>query len=174
MTLDRIWNGWRADYVGAASDAAATPNAPTTTSVFTQILESGLSDEDAFIVHRSTLSFAILNAFPYASGHVLVLPYREVAQLEDLTAEESLDLWSTVTKVTQALRESHRPHALNVGINLGAAAGGSIAQHLHVHVVPRWNGDANFMTSVASARTIPEPLPLTASKIRQAWPKGNV
>ena len=174
MTLDRIWNGWRADYVGAASDAAATPNAPTTTSVFTQILESGLSDEDAFIVHRSTLSFAILNAFPYASGHVLVLPYREVAQLEDLTAEESLDLLSTVTKATQALRESHRPHALNVGINLGAAAGGSIAQHLHVHVVPRWNGDANFMTSVASARTIPEPLPLTASKIRQAWPKGNV
>jgi diadenosine tetraphosphate (Ap4A) HIT family hydrolase len=173
MTLDRIWNGWRAEYVGAASDAAGTPQVPTTASVFTQILESGLSDEDAFIVHRSTLCFAILNAFPYASGHVLVLPYREVAQLEDLTADESLDLWATVTEATQALRQSHKPHALNVGINLGAAAGGSIAQHLHVHIVPRWNGDANFMTSVASARTIPEPLPLTASKVRQAWPKGN-
>jgi ATP adenylyltransferase len=142
--------------------------------VFTQILESGLSDEEAFIVHRSSLCFVILNAFPYSSGHVMVLPYREVAQLEDLSADESLDLWATVTTATQALRQSHKPHALNVGINLGAAAGGSIAQHLHVHIVPRWNGDANFMTSVASARTIPEPLPLTASKIRQAWPKGNI
>jgi ATP adenylyltransferase len=174
MTLERIWNGWRAEYVGAASDAAATPQVPTTASVFTQILESGLSDEEAFIVHRSSLCFVILNAFPYSSGHVMVLPYREVAQLEDLSADESLDLWATVTTATQALRQSHKPHALNVGINLGAAAGGSIAQHLHVHIVPRWNGDANFMTSVASARTIPEPLPLTASKIRQAWPKGNI
>jgi ATP adenylyltransferase len=174
MTLERIWNGWRAEYVGAASDAVATPQVPTTASVFTQILESGLSDEEAFIVHRSSFCFVILNAFPYSSGHVMVLPYREVAQLEDLSADESLDLWATVTTATQALRQSHKPHALNVGINLGAAAGGSIAQHLHVHIVPRWNGDANFMTSVASARTIPEPLPLTASKIRQAWPKGNI
>jgi ATP adenylyltransferase len=174
MTLDRIWNGWRADYVGAASDAAASPALPTDSSVFTQILNSGLSDEDAFIVYRSSLCFVILNAFPYSSGHVLVLPYREVAQLEHLTSEESLDLWGTVTQATQALRQSHRPHALNVGINLGSAAGGSVAQHLHVHIVPRWNGDANFMTSVANARTIPEPLPLTASKIRQAWPKGNI
>jgi ATP adenylyltransferase len=174
MTLDRIWNGWRADYVGAASESAASPALPTKPSVFTQILHSGLSDEEAFIVFRSSLCFAILNAFPYSSGHVLVLPYREVAQLEHLTSEESLDLWGTVTQATQALRESHRPHALNVGINLGSAAGGSVAQHLHVHIVPRWNGDANFMTSVANARTIPEPLPLTASKIRQAWPKGNI
>ncbi|MEY3806917.1 MAG: hypothetical protein RIR69_1729 [Actinomycetota bacterium] len=174
MTLDNIWNGWRAEYVGAASDAAAMPTSSEGASVFTQILESGLPDEETFIVHRSRLSFAILNAFPYASGHVLVLPYREVANLEDLTADESLDLWSVVTQTTLALRSSHKPHALNVGINLGTAAGGSIAQHLHVHVVPRWNGDSNFMTSVASARTIPEPLPLTASKIRQFWPKGDI
>ena len=173
MTLDRIWNGWRADYVGAASDAAASQAVSSARSVFTEILESGLSDEETFIVHRSHLSFAILNAFPYASGHVLVLPYREVAELEDLTPDESLDLWSVVTQATIALRVSHKPHALNVGINLGAAAGGSIAQHLHVHIVPRWNGDSNFMTSVASARTIPEPLPFTATKIRQAWPKGD-
>ena len=173
MTLVRIWYGWRAEYVGAASEAAGQNSTPTDRSVFTQILESGIPDEESFIVHRSKLVFAILNAFPYASGHLLVLPYREVANLEDLTGDESQDLWSTVTQATIALRTSHKPHAMNVGINLGAAAGGSIAQHLHVHVVPRWNGDANFMTSVASARTIPEPLPLTASKVRQAWPKGD-
>jgi ATP adenylyltransferase len=94
-----------------------------------------------------------------------------VPNLEDLSTEESIDLWSTVTSATVALKVAYNPDALNVGINLGQAAGGSIAQHLHVHVVPRWNGDSNFMTSVANTRTIPEPLPMTASKIRDAWPK---
>jgi diadenosine tetraphosphate (Ap4A) HIT family hydrolase len=167
MSLEQLWNGWRAEYVGTANSNSTN----SAQSVFTSILDSGLSDEDAFIVHRSSLSFAILNAYPYASGHVLVLPYREVAHLEDLTTNESIDLWATVTKATVALKAAYRPDALNVGINLGAAAGGSIAQHLHVHVVPRWNGDSNFMTSVANTRTIPEPLPMTASKIRDAWPK---
>jgi ATP adenylyltransferase len=169
MSLEQLWNGWRAEYIGTANANSAN----SSDSVFTSILESGLSDEDAFIVHRSQFSFAILNAYPYASGHVLVLPFREVAHLEDLSTEECIDLWSTVTEATGAIKASHRPDALNVGINLGAAAGGSIAQHLHVHIVPRWNGDSNFMTSVASTRTIPEPLPLTASKIRDAWPKAT-
>ncbi len=167
MTLEQLWNGWRAEYVGQGNAQSPDPSV----SVFTRILDSGLSDEDAHIVHRSATCFAILNAFPYATGHLLVLPYREIANLEDLTADEARDLWATVTTATVALRSSHRPDALNVGINLGAAAGGSISQHLHVHVVPRWNGDSNFMTSVASTRTIPEPLPLTAQKVRDAWPK---
>lgn len=169
MSLEQLWNGWRAEYVG--SDALRTTD--SSQSVFSRILTSGLSDEDTHIVHRSTRCFAILNAYPYAAGHILVLPYREIPHLEDLTSEESLDLWSTVTNATLALRASHSPEALNVGINLGAAAGGSIAQHLHVHVVPRWTGDSNFMTALASTRTIPEPLPLTATKIRGAWPKGD-
>ncbi len=167
MSLEQLWNGWRAEYIGTANSNSGSPSQ----SVFTSILESGISDEDAFIIHRSQLCFAILNAYPYASGHVLVLPYREVAHLEDLSSDESADLWSTVTSASVALKASHRPDALNVGINLGTAAGGSIAQHLHVHIVPRWNGDSNFMTSVANTRTIPEPLPMTASKIRDAWPK---
>lgn len=167
MSLEQLWNGWRAQYVGQGTAQSSDP----TKSVFTQILQSGMSDEDAHIVHRSTHSFVILNAFPYASGHLLVLPFREVPNLEDLSTEETLDMWMNVTNATIALRASHTPDALNVGINLGAAAGGSIAQHLHVHVVPRWNGDSNFMTSVADTRTIPEPLSLTASKVRAAWPK---
>ncbi|MEY3656225.1 MAG: hypothetical protein RL114_583 [Actinomycetota bacterium] len=169
MSLDQLWNGWRAQYVGEGN----ANTSPSSSSVFTQILASGISDEEAHIVHRSSHSFVILNAFPYASGHLLVLPFREVPNLEDLSSEESLDLWANVTNATVALRSSHSPDALNVGINLGAAAGGSIAQHLHVHVVPRWNGDSNFMTSVADTRTIPEPLSLTASKVRAAWPKGD-
>lgn len=170
MSLEQLWNGWRAEYVGQGNSRSSDPSV----SVFTQILNSGLSDDDTHIVHRSTTCFAILNAYPYAAGHILVLPYREIPNLEDLTADESLDLWATVTSATLALRASHSPEALNVGINLGAAAGGSIAQHLHVHVVPRWIGDSNFMTALASTRTIPEPLPLTATKIRGAWPKGDL
>jgi ATP adenylyltransferase len=169
MSLEQLWNGWRSDYVGGVSGDRGSD----TSSVFSRILTSGLSDEEAHIVHRSSDCFVILNAFPYSTGHLLVLPYREVANLEDLTEGESRDLWSTVTAATRALKSSHAPDALNVGINLGAAAGGSISQHLHVHVVPRWNGDSNFMTSVASTRTIPEPLPLTAQKVRSAWPKEH-
>ena len=169
MSLEQLWNGWRAEYVGQGNSRSSD----TSKSVFTLILESGLSDDETHIVHRSSHCFAILNAYPYATGHVLVLPYREVANLEDLSVDESLDVWATVTNATLALRASHKPDALNVGINLGAAAGGSMAQHLHVHVVPRWNGDSNFMTAVASTRTIPESLPVTASKVRSAWPKGD-
>lgn len=170
MSLEQLWNGWRAEYVGQGNSQSPDPSV----SVFTHILASGMSDDEAFIVHRSSTCFAILNAFPYASGHLLVLPYREVAHLHDLTTEETHDLWTTVTDATRALYASHSPDALNVGINLGSAAGGSISQHLHIHVVPRWNGDSNFMTSVASTRTLPEPLPLSAEKIRNAWPKEAV
>lgn len=160
--LDHLWNGWRSSYVRNASDSGG--------SVFSDILTSGLPDSQTHIVHRGDLVFAILNAFPYASGHLLVLPMREVAELEDLTSEEASELWSTVTDAVRALRASHAPDALNVGINLGRSAGGSIARHLHVHVVPRWEGDSNFMTAVADTRTLPEPLAESAERIRAAWP----
>ncbi|MBM3638430.1 MAG: HIT domain-containing protein [Actinobacteria bacterium] len=165
MSLEQLWNGWRAEYIRGAV-AGSTSGA----SVFTSILTSGLSDEDAHIVQRGALTFAIMNAFPYASGHVLVLPYREVANLEDLTVAEAAELWSMVTAATLALRASHAPHAINVGINLGPAAGGSVSQHLHVHVVPRWDGDTNFMTVIANTRTLPEALEESARRIRNAWP----
>lgn len=172
--LDRLWNGWRSQYVRGEdsdhTDERLSPTIGSDASVFTRILQSGMSDEEAHIVFRGASVFAILNAFPYASGHLLILPYREVADLEDLSIDESTELWATVTDAVRAIKTSHRPHAMNVGINLGASAGGSISQHLHVHVVPRWEGDANFMTSVAETRTLPESLPDTARRIRLAWP----
>lgn len=165
--LERLWNGWRSSYVSSvAPPGAVAPGG----SVFSQILASGLSDEDAHIVHRGTTCFVILNAYPYSTGHVLVLPYREVADLEDLAADEAADLWSTVTDAVRAVKAAYRPEGLNVGINLGRPAGGSISQHLHVHVVPRWTGDSNFMTSTANTRTLPEALSDTATRLREAWP----
>jgi ATP adenylyltransferase len=164
--LDRIWNGWRAAYV---NDVGSRPVSDQG-SVFTQILQSDMSDEEAHIVHRGPLTFVILNAFPYTSGHLMVLPYREVGDLEDLSVEEAAELWPTVTRAVRAVKAAYRPGGVNVGINMGRAAGGSISEHLHVHVVPRWTGDGNFMTAIAEARTLPEPLSFSAQKLREAWP----
>ena len=137
--------------------------------MFTQILESGLPDEETHIIVRGVNVFVLLNAFPYTSGHLMVLPYREVADLDALTPDEASELWATVTLAVSAVRAAYQPGGINVGINMGRAAGGSVSEHLHVHVVPRWNGDGNFMTSVAEARTLPEPLSLSAAKLREAW-----
>jgi diadenosine tetraphosphate (Ap4A) HIT family hydrolase len=113
----------------------------------------------------------MLNAFPYGTGHTLVMPYRELADLEDLDAHESAELWSTVTDAVRAVKAAYAPGGVNVGINLGRPAGGSISEHLHVHVVPRWVGDGNFMTAIANTRTLPEALADTAARLRAAWPQ---
>ena len=165
--LDRIWNGWRNAYVVGAAERPGGGEG----SLFTQILHSGLSDDESNIVHRGQLTFAILNAFPYTPGHLMVLPYREVENLEDLHADEHVELWATVTQAVRAVKTAYSPGGINVGINIGRPAGGSISEHLHIHVVPRWIGDSNFMTSIAEARTLPEALSQTAMKLRAAWPK---
>jgi diadenosine tetraphosphate (Ap4A) HIT family hydrolase len=163
--LERLWNGWRSSYVSGLTE----PAAPGIESVFTQILHSGLPDEATHILRRGEHCFAILNAYPYATGHLLVLPYREVANLEDLTTEETEELWAMSTAAVVALKAAYAPEGINLGLNLGKPAGGSVSQHLHVHVVPRWTGDSNFMTTVANTRTLPEALEVTADRIRSRW-----
>lgn len=166
--LERLWNGWRSTYVQSAA-VAGDDDDPR--SVFTRILDSGLPDEETHVVFRGERTFALLNAYPYSVGHLLVLPLREVAELEDLTADETAELWAVVTDAVRALKAAYRPEGINVGLNLGRPAGGSQAQHLHVHVVPRWTGDGNFMTAIANTRTLPEALPDTAARLRDAWPR---
>jgi ATP adenylyltransferase len=164
--LDRIWNGWRSQYVTSFNRRTGAEQG----SIFTQILASGLPDDECFIVRRFERVFVLMNAFPYTSGHLMVLPYREVGPLEDLSSEESSELWSVVTDAVRAVKTAYQPGGVNVGINMGAPAGGSISEHLHVHVVPRWSGDGNFMTSIANARTLPEPLQQSMHKLRDSWP----
>jgi ATP adenylyltransferase len=171
--LERLWNGWRAAYVssgGAVGGVGADDVASGRGSVFTRILHSGLPDVDTHIVHRGERCFAILNAFPYSVGHTLVLPYRELGELEDLAPDEFAELWDTVADAVRAIKSAYRPDGVNVGVNLGRPAGGSVSEHLHVHVVPRWTGDSNFMTATANTRTLPEALPDSAAKLRAAWP----
>jgi len=122
-------------------------------------------------VHRGPLCFVILNAYPYSNGHCLVLPYRQVANLEDLTDDERAELWLTVRDATLALKKAYAPAGMNVGLNLGAPAGGSVSQHLHVHLVPRWVGDTNFTVAVANTKVLSETLHSTAARLRAAWSK---
>jgi ATP adenylyltransferase len=116
--------------------------------------------------------FAVLNAYPYASGHLMVLPTRHVSTLAELTEEEGADMWSGLRQGVEALETAYAPEGVNLGANLGRAAGAGIPRHLHLHAVPRWLGDTNFMTSVASARVLPEALTVTWQRLRQAWPEG--
>lgn len=142
-------------------------------SVFVRILNSGLPDVETHILHRGPLCFVILNAYPYTNGHCLVLPYRQVANLEDLTDAERNELWSAVRDATVALKSAYAPSGLNVGLNLGTPAGGSVSQHLHVHLVPRWVGDTNFTVTIANTKVLSETLASTADRLRAAWPKGR-
>ena len=168
--LERLWSGWRSTYVSSVDDEAADADGDPG-SVFTRILAAGLPDAETHVVHRGPTCFALLNAYPYATGHTLVLPYREVPDLEDLTGQETAELWATVTDAVRAIKDAYRPGGLNVGVNLGRPAGGSVSRHLHVHVVPRWVGDGNFMLAVANTRTLPAALGATAARVRAAWPR---
>jgi ATP adenylyltransferase len=166
--LERIWSGWRSSYVTAAPVRTGDlPREPG--SVFTRLLHSGAPDTETHIVHRAATCFVVVNLFPYTSGHLLVVPYREVADLDGLTPEETSDLWATVTEAVRVVRAVYAPDGLNVGLNLGRPAGGSVPDHLHVHVVPRWTGDSNFMSAVSNTQTLPEALADTAAKLRAGW-----
>lgn len=159
--LEHLWNGWRAEYV--QRDAKKMNGSK---SIFTQILESGISDQESYIVHRGKTCFVILNAFPYSPGHMLVLPFREVGELELLTDEEREEIWLLVKDAVRVLKAEYSPQGVNVGINMGASAGGSVSQHLHVHVLPRWGGDTNFMVTVANTKILPESLQVSADRLR--------
>jgi ATP adenylyltransferase len=173
--FDQLWAGWRAAYIESVTDdrsagtARPGPNAGVGGTLFERLLE--LPDDEAFVVHRGAQCSALLNAYPYTNGHLLVLPNRAAAELDDLDDVTTLAFWSEVRHAVTALRVAYRCEGVNVGLNLGAAAGAGLPEHLHAHVLPRWHGDTNFMTAVASTRVLPEPLDLTWSKLTDAWPR---
>ncbi len=178
MTFDHLWAGWRSGYVTSVSDTFGPPEelgsrreeADTPENcVFCRLLAPEAHDED-YVVFRGPLTAAILNAYPYASGHLLVLPNRHLRQLGELTDDESNELWATTRDATVALERAYDPDGLNLGANLGRAAGAGLPVHLHLHVVPRWVGDTNFMTTVASVRVLPEALSDSWHRIVAVWP----
>jgi ATP adenylyltransferase len=166
MPLDRLYAGWRRDYVeqSTAHDAAGA----TSRCVFCDLGDGPVS-EDTGVVFLGERTFVVLNAYPYGSGHVLVCPRRHVASIQELDAEESAELWSATTDSLRALDAAYSADGANLGANLGRAAGAGIPGHLHLHVLPRWNGDTNFMTSVGETRVLPEALEESWTKIAAAF-----
>lgn len=147
---------WRMEYIAAQG-------APRLTAPFTELPAMG-DDRAALIIHRGPLSYLMLNRFPYNPGHLLAIPYRAATDLPELSAEESADLMGVIIFAQRVLREALRPDGFNIGFNLGAHSGGSIA-HLHGHVVPRWDGDSNFMPITGQTRILPEALERTWEKL---------
>ena len=139
-------------------------------TLFEAIEASGLPDEETFVVHRGPKCLALLNAYPYTSGHLLVVPRRAVDALAELTEDGHAALWSTVRDAVAAVEAAYSPGGVNVGLNQGAAAGAGVPGHLHVHVLPRWSGDTNFMTTTADTRVLPEALGQTWRRLVEAWP----
>ena len=174
MPLDHLWATWRSAYVTRAVDSRTLPSPAEAEgrSLFERILAAADDEGDiaAGVLWRGTACFALINVYPYTAGHLMVLPQRAVADLEALTEEEHTELWGAVRSAVVALKAAFRCDAVNVGLNLGEAAGGSQSDHLHVHCVPRWQGDANFIAVAADTRVLPVGLDEAAERIRAAWP----
>lgn len=163
MTLERIWAGWRSAYVTGIAQSDAEDGCLFCTLIATD-------DEEALIVERTGSTFTVMNAFPYTPGHLMIAPLRHESELEALTAEEGAAVFGALQRAVVALKEASRPHGLNLGVNIGRVAGAGVPGHVHVHALPRWDGDSNFMTTVAEARVISEDLRTTWKKLKAVWP----
>jgi ATP adenylyltransferase len=157
----QLWAPWRLAYVQHAGEQDGC--------VFCRE-QAGELGADSLLVHRGELAIVILNKYPYSSGHLMVAPARHVGALEELSADEALEVHRLTAAALGALRTAYRPDAFNVGWNLGDVAGGSITGHLHEHVVPRWAGDTNFMPVLADVKVVPEHLIATRERLVDAWP----
>lgn len=161
--MDLLWSPWRYDYI-TGGDSKPAPSGSG--CIFCDILSSPASDEDKFILHRAGHNFVILNVYPYITGHLMVVPFVHTPLLSGLAKAVSDEMTDLTKQAQEILGEVYNPQGFNIGMNLGRAAGAGVADHLHQHVLPRWIGDSNFMTSIGQTRTIPESLTSTYSKLR--------
>ena len=156
--MDHLWSPWRLAYI--------TGERTNDGCVFCEALNN---TADPLVVFRGTTCFVILNLFPYNNGHLMVVPNRHIGTMASATHDELSELIELTRRAEVVLTESYAPHGMNMGVNLGKPAGAGILDHLHMHVVPRWNGDTNFMTIVGETRVLPEELPQTAEKLRPGF-----
>ena len=159
--MEMLYAPWRIQYILAPKTPAAS------TSLFSQIGQSN-DDEANYVVARDRSCYALLNKYPYTGGHLMVVPYKQTPDLHGLTDDELADLMKLVRRCQDALTEVMKPNGFNLGMNLGRAAGAGIEEHLHIHIVPRWSGDTNFMPVIAATMVLPEALTDLAGKLRAA------
>lgn len=157
--MDRLWAGWRSSYVTSLSQ-------PADDCLFCRLPSA--SEAQSLIVLRGPEAYVVLNRYPYTTGHVMVAPYRHADEPDRLTDNEVHDVWSLLVRARQAISQAMSPAGFNLGANLGRVSGAGVPGHFHLHLVPRWEGDANFMTTIGSTRVIPEDLADTWEKLRTA------
>ena len=162
--MKKIWAPWRIEYIRGEK---------TKECIFCQKSKES-SDKDNYILFRGVNNFVILNTYPYNPGHLMVAPYRHLADLEGLTDEELLEHFDLVRKSARALTEAYKPQGFNIGINLGRVAGAGVEGHIHTHIIPRWSGDTNFITVVSDIRVIPQALDATYSELLGRIARGAV
>ena len=158
--METLWSPWRMKYITDYDNpgkcvfctAPAQPDGP-----------------ENLIIHRGQLAYVILNLFPYTSGHLMIVPFDHQPSIEDLTVETRTEMMELVNQAIKVMRKVYKPQGFNVGINLGTAAGAGIAEHVHMHLVPRWNGDTNFMSTIGETRVLPEELETTYQRLSQTW-----
>lgn len=169
--LERLWTPHRMAYVrGEGSDESPAHAPPRPACPFCRITaDPATSSDDGLVVVRGQAAYVVLNLYPYNPGHLMVLPYRHVADYVDLTDQETEEVAALTKSALRTIRSVSHPHAFNVGLNLGEAAGGSLSGHLHQHVVPRWSGDANFMTVVGGTKILPQLLEETRDLLAASW-----
>jgi ATP adenylyltransferase len=159
--VDYLWSPWRFQYISKTGEPAEC--------IFCAAAKNPEHDRDSLIVHRAEHNFVILNRYPYTSGHLMVVPYAHVSTLADVSPEVLSELASLTRDSERHLRAVYRPDGLNLGMNIGHSAGAGIAGHLHLHVLPRWIGDSNFMTVIGETRVVPEDLETTWEKLKGAF-----
>ena len=162
--MDRLWSPWRYQYISKADEAPGC--------IFC-VKPAENRDNENYIVHRGASCFVLLNLYPYTSGHLMVAPYAHVATREDATEAAVLEMMCLTREAEGHIRHVYRPEGLNIGMNIGKCAGAGVAGHIHMHVLPRWAGDANFMTTVGETRVLPEDLNTTYGKLRGAFLEGR-
>ena len=159
--MDFLWSPWRSQYIGSAHREKGC--------VFCRLAENpgAATDADNYVVHRGQHNFVVLNLYPYTSGHALIVPYAHLALLSEAGKPVTDEMMDLAKQIQKALEEVYRPNGYNLGMNLGAAAGAGVAEHFHLHVMPRWFGDSNFMTTVGETRVLPETLADTYQKMKK-------
>ena len=161
--MQRLWSPWRSKYIASGVDSSATE------CVLCRIAANPADDATNFVLHRGEHAFVVLNLYPYITGHLMVVPYLHTSEFDSVAKEITDEMMDLAKRAQTALREVYSPSGFNLGMNLGSAAGAGIADHLHIHLLPRWTGDTNFMTTVGDSRVIPEALEITYSKLRQKF-----
>ena len=163
--MQRLWSPWRSKYIASGVDSQAED------CVFCRIAANPDEDESNFVIHRGEHAFVVLNLYPYITAHLMIVPYLHTSEFDSVAKEISDEMMDLAKRAQTALRAVYTPSGFNMGMNLGSAAGAGIADHLHIHMLPRWSGDTNFMTTVGESRVIPEALEETYAKLLSPFHK---